>query len=110
MANKTNTIVIRLNDIDLATIKEKARLSQMSVSEYLRTAGTQRKVDGFNKSDVSIQSDTQIAGQMSIQDMQDVQPEQAKNVKKSAKLATEKEEKTAKTATKTRKRKADYTK
>lgn len=87
MANKTNRIIIRLNDLDLAVIKQKAELSQMSVSEYLRTAGTSRKVDGFNKGAVNV-PEPQIQGQMSIGDITPEEPKQTpKRAKKGAKKA-----------------------
>lgn len=92
MANKSNRIIIRLNDIDLAIIKKKAELLQMSVSEYLRTAGTQRKVDGFNKSIVCAQEDVQIDGQMSIQDFQKKEEPEAKPKPKKKQTKTAKKE------------------
>lgn len=86
MANKTNRIIIRLNDLDLAVIKQKAELSQMSVSEYMRTAATQRKVDGYNKAAVSV-PEGQISGQMSIED---ITPEEPKETPKKGRKGAKK--------------------
>lgn len=87
MANKTNRIIIRLNDLDLAVIKQKAELSQMSVSEYMRTAATQRKVDGYNKAAVSV-PEPQIRGQIEITDIIPEEPEETpKRGRKGAKKA-----------------------
>lgn len=68
MAKKTKNIMVRMDDKEYGIIKKKAELSQMSVSEYIRTASTTMQVCGYPPEEMGNSQDGQIEGQMSIED------------------------------------------
>lgn len=68
---KNKRVIVRMSDLDYATISKKAELLQMSVSEYMRTSSTGRTVKGYKAPDNAQQQEQeqQIAGQMDIKDL-----------------------------------------
>lgn len=68
MAKKTKSIIVRMDDMEYGIIKKKAELSQMSVSQYIRTASTAMHVDGYRPDERDDPYGGQIEGQMSIED------------------------------------------
>ena len=68
MATKTKSVIVRMDDVEYGIIKKKAELSQMSISEYIRTACTIRQVHGYQPEEMDDLQGDQIEGQMSIED------------------------------------------
>lgn len=65
---KNKRIDIRLNSKDYAVISRKAELCKMTISEYLREAGLNRKVAGFKLSDLD-ENHEPIKGQLTLEDV-----------------------------------------
>lgn len=64
---KTRRIDLRLSNKDFAIIQQKAKVSDMTISEYIRTAALNKKVPGYKFADIKL--DEQIPGQTSITDL-----------------------------------------
>lgn len=66
--NKTKTVPIRMSEKDFAIISKKAELSDMTVSEYIRTTALNKQVAGFKMADINAPQE-QLRGQLSISDL-----------------------------------------
>ena len=68
MAKKTKRILVCMDNMEYEVIKKKAELSQMSISQYIRTASTTMQVPGYQPEEMDDPQEGQIEGQMSIED------------------------------------------
>ena len=56
--NKTNVLIVRVNDLDLQLIQEAAKKEDMTVSSFIRNAARDRaKTKGINNYGKKIQGD-----------------------------------------------------
>ena len=64
---KNITLKFRLSEQDYRIINKKADLLNLSISEYLRLAGTSKQVKGFKMMDIQkLDPKQQVKGQMEI--------------------------------------------
>lgn len=63
---KTESVTIRVTPNEAKTIRRKAALSGMSISEYVIDCAIKRRVAGYSPDDVEID----IPGQLSISDIE----------------------------------------